>query len=89
MNELYPTCVRLVGIGFVEVSGGVVLMLASQFISLCINNHFSIMIVFAILAGVGLLCSIGLPETKGRVIPDEIAELVEAKNSDNYSQVTS
>ena len=67
MNELYPTPVRLIGIGFVESFGGVTLMFAAQIISAFRSGGVKIMILFAGLALLGLGCSWVLPETKGKV----------------------
>ena len=67
INELYPTQVRIIGIGFIKIFGGLSQTLAALLISLCLNTGFRIMIIFSILAGVCVICSRLLPETFGKM----------------------
>ena len=67
INELYPTQVRIIGIGFIKIFGGLSQTLAALLISLCLRNNFRIMIIFSTLAGVCVVCSRFLPETFGKM----------------------
>ena len=61
LNELFPTQVRIVGIGFIKSFGAMTDMASSEIISACFDSGFKIMILFAILAGVSMIISWALP----------------------------
>ena len=61
LNELFPTQVRIVGIGFIKSWGALTGMASSEIISACFNSGFKIMILFAILAGISMIITWALP----------------------------
>jgi MFS transporter, OCT family, solute carrier family 22 (organic cation transporter), member 4/5 len=77
VNELFPTPVRIVGIGFMKIFGGLSQTLAAPLISVCLEGHFKIMIIFAALAVFSARCAYGLPETFGKMPAEVIQELSE------------
>lgn len=56
LNEIFPTQVRVIGVGFVKTFAAMTSMVASQIIDACLNGGFKIMILFTVMA----LLSIGL-----------------------------
>lgn len=66
INELFPTQVRIIGIGFIEIFGTMVLVGSKSIISLCIEGGIKIMGLFAVMAALCAACSYLLPETKGK-----------------------
>ena len=75
LNELYPTQVRIVGIGFIKMFGAITTMVSSQIIHACISGGFKIMILFSLLAGISIFLYYLLPETHGKRPPEVIEEL--------------
>lgn len=61
ITELYPTQVRVIGNGLVQIFGSAVLLVAEQIISGCFSSGFRIMILFALMAGLSVVCSAFLP----------------------------
>ena len=72
INELYPTQVRMIGIGIVKTAGAVILLFQSMIIQACLDSGFRIMILFAGLSILSAVCSFILPETLGKDTPDVI-----------------
>ena len=70
LNELYPTQIRVIAIGFVKTFGAVTTMLSSTIINACLKGHFKIMILFAILGALSVVLYFLLPETKGKRPPE-------------------
>ena len=75
LNELFPTQVRIIGVGFVKTFGTIVLLFSSQIINACLNSGFKIMILFTALAVLSAYLSFVLPETHGMRPPEIIEEL--------------
>ena len=69
LNELYPTQVRIIGIGFTKSWGSMTSMASAQIISACLSSGFKIMLLFAILASICIFLSYLLPETHGKRPP--------------------
>jgi tetrahydromethanopterin S-methyltransferase subunit E len=61
LNELYPTQMRIIGVGFIKTFGSVTVMLSSQILNACLNTGFPIMVLFAILAAISIFVSWLLP----------------------------
>lgn len=61
ITELYPTQVRVIGNGLVQIFGSAVLLVAEQIISGCFNSGFRIMILFALMGGLSVVSSVFLP----------------------------
>jgi hypothetical protein len=80
LNELYPTQVRLIGIGFIKTFGSITAMVSSQIINLCLNTGFKIMALFAILASISVIIYYLLPETHGSKPPEVVMELMGVKD---------
>ena len=59
--ELYPTQVRVIGMSVVTVIGGITIAVSDLIITLANNANFSVMIIFCIFAGIGIVMSICLP----------------------------
>jgi len=57
INELFPTQVRIIGIGLVKTFGGTSQTLSALLISLCKATGFKIMIIFSALAALCVFCS--------------------------------
>ncbi|XP_069136162.1 solute carrier family 22 member 13-like [Argopecten irradians] len=74
-SELYPTVIRSIGMGccfFLTRVGG---LLAPQILLLGDYTHSSVpVIAFGVLAMIGGFCTLILPETLGRKLPDTIEE---------------
>ena len=73
INELFPTQVRVIGIGMIKTFGGSSLMLSALIISACKSSGFPIMAVFSVLAALSIICLCFLPETFG-LMPAEVVE---------------
>ena len=73
VNELFPTQVRIIGIGFIKIFGGLSQTLAPQLISICLSSGFRVMAVLATLAAISSVCACFLPETFGKM-PAEVIE---------------
>jgi hypothetical protein len=52
LNELYPTQVRLIAVGFIKCFGSSTAMISSQIINGCLKSGFKIMLLFSILGAV-------------------------------------
>jgi hypothetical protein len=74
LNELFPTQVRIIGVGFIKTFGSLTVTFSGQLISACLNGGFKIMILFAILAGICGILSWMLPETFGKRPPEYVQE---------------
>jgi hypothetical protein len=61
LNELYPTQIRIIGVGFIKTFGSLTIMTSSQIINACLNSGFKIMLLFAILAAFSIFLSYILP----------------------------
>ena len=86
LNELYPSQIRIVAIGFIKTFGAMTAMVSSQIIDACLDSGFPIMLLFAILAAVSVVLSWILPETHGKRPPEVIKELGEQKKL-NYELI--
>ena len=75
MNELYPTQVRIIGVGFINIFGAIIVLVNPEIINACLSSGFRIMIIFAVLAALSIVCSYLLPETFGTTLRDIIVEL--------------
>ena len=75
INELFPTQVRIIGIGFIKIFGGLSQTLAAPLISVCLSSGFKIMIVFGVLALICTFCTWLIPETFGKMPAELIEEL--------------
>ena len=60
-NELYPTQIRIIGLGFLKTFGSTTTMVSSQILNFFINNDYKIMILFSVLAGVNIVFCYFLP----------------------------
>jgi len=87
LNELYPTQIRIVGIGFIKVFGSITAMVSSQIINACINSGFKIMLLFALLAIISMIIYYLLPETKGKRPPEMIEELIYNTTESSYQKI--
>lgn len=67
INELFPTQVQILGFGFNEIFGAMTLVSSKWLISFCLNGGIKIMIIFAVLAALSMVCSYFLPETRGKM----------------------
>ena len=76
-NEVYPTQIRVLGTSLVSLMGATVVTVAPEIIDGCIQGGFPIMILFAILSGISMICSWKLPETLNITPPEIIQELRE------------
>ena len=61
LNELYPTQIRVIAIGFVKMFGAVTTMLSEVIVNACLNSGFKIMILFAILGAISVFLYYLLP----------------------------
>ena len=50
MNEILPTQVRIISIGFIKTFGSITMMVTPYLLKLCVSNGFSIMLLFTFLA---------------------------------------
>ena len=80
LNEVLPTQVRIIGIGFIKTFGAAMVMSTPAIINWCISSGFPLMIIFGVLAGFSAWCSFILPETLGKRPAEVIDELKEEKS---------
>ena len=89
LNELYPTQIRGVAMGFIKIFGAVTIMLSSRIVNACLNSGFKIMILFTILAVISVVLYYLLPETFGKRPPEMIEELAPHNETGESSNVGS
>ena len=61
VTELYPTQVRVIGIGCAQIFGSAILLVAEEIINACLRSGFRIMILFVLMAALSIVCSAFLP----------------------------
>ena len=61
LNELYPTQVRLIAVGFIKCFGSSTAMISSQIINGCLRSGFKIMVLFTVLAAITVFLYYLLP----------------------------
>jgi hypothetical protein len=75
INELYPTQIRVIGTNFIIMTGGLMIAVAPEFIDLCLDLHFPLMLVFASCSVLAIYATSRLPETFQLRPPDVIREV--------------
>ena len=60
-TELFPSQVRVIGFGLIVVLGASGVSASEFIINACINNGFSVMILFSIIAFISIIASLFLP----------------------------
>ena len=63
LTELYPAQIRIIGVSFVTVMGGVAISVSDLLVTVAQNSGFSVMIIFSIFAFISFLASLKLKET--------------------------
>ncbi|KAL4508271.1 hypothetical protein ABPG72_003575 [Tetrahymena utriculariae] len=84
-SELYPTTIRSLALGFISVVGAVGSSSAPFVKSAFVQLGLSPMIPLGISGVIGTLCTLPLPETKGKQLIDQIPELEYEKQKQSQS----